>query len=406
MLSKLKKSRIVKKIVRLLSFLLGFLPASKKLIIFESYLGRQYACNPKAIYEYMCEHYSDYTMYWSVQSKYLKNFEGTGTNTVRRYSVKWFFLMARARFWVSNTRMTLVIPKPRHTTYVQTWHGTPLKKLALDMQEVHMPKTTTEKYKKNFSKESSRWDYLISANEYSSEIFKRAFGFEKEMLEYGYPRNDVLYKGNRAENISNIKERLGIAPHKKVILYAPTWRDNQYYSVGHYKLDLALDLAKLQEMYSEKYVIVLRMHYIVSESFDLQPYEGFVYDFSNKEDISDLYLISDLLITDYSSVFFDYANLQRPIMFYTYDIEEYANVLRGFYFDLEKEAPGPLVKNMDELLEMLDEFDRHQEFLAYREKYSDFYNKFCYLEDGNATRNVVEHVFLESKLKRTSYDMG
>ncbi len=384
---------VVKRVVTFLSFLLGMLPVSKKLIIFESFLGRQYGCNPKAIYEYMCENYPDYKMYWSVDSNYLKNFEGTNIKVIKRYSLKWVYLLARAKFWITNTRMTLSIPKSSHTIYLQTWHGTPLKKLVFDMEEVHMPGTTTEEYMKDFYNESRRWDYLISANQYSSEIFKRAFRFEKEILEQGYPRNDILYYGNTLENITRIKKKLGIPQDKKVILYAPTWRDNQFYSEGHYKIDLALDLARLQEKYRDDYVIILKMHYVVSENFDLKSYEEFVYDFSD-EDIQGLYLVADLLITDYSSVFFDYANLQRPILFYAYDIEEYKSTLRGFYFDLEKEGPGPIVKDMDALMDKLEEFDSYHTFQKYSEKYQDFYCKYCNLENRNSTRKIVEYVLL------------
>lgn len=394
MLTKLKKLPITQAITKVCFVLLGYLPADKKLIIFESFLGKQYSCNPKAIYEYMQEHHPEYKMYWSVDPRYIKNFEGTGVQVLRRFSLKWFYLLARAKFWVTNSRMPLWIPKPRHTTYVQTWHGTPLKKLAFDIKEVHMPGVTTEKYKQEFYHESRNWDYLLSPNGYSSEIFRRAFRFEKELLECGYPRNDVLHNGNTEENITTIKKKIGIPLDKKVILYAPTWRDNQFYKVGHYKFDLPLDLEKLQNMYGDKYIILLRMHYLVAENFDLTPYKGFAYDFSNRVDINDLYLVSDILVTDYSSVFFDYANLQRPIVFYTYDIDEYRETLRGFYFDLEEEAPGPLVKDMGSFLEVLEEFDEKGEFQNYQEKYNEFYYKYCYLEDGSSAKKVVHHVFL------------
>ncbi len=383
-------------IIKIFFTVVGYLPPFKKVIIFESYSGKQYSCNPRAIYEYMCEHHPEYKMYWSVDKNYVDNFDGESVNVLKRYTAKWLFLLAFARFWVINSRMPVTIPKPKHTIYIQTWHGTPLKKLVFDMEEVHMPKITEEKYKGDFYKESRNWNYLLSPNSYSSEIFRRAFRFEKELLESGYPRNDVLYNGDTKENIESIKKKLGIPFDKKVVLYAPTWRDNQFYGVGQYKFDLPLDLKKLHKLYGDKYVILLRMHYLVAESFDLESYQGFAYDFSQKVDINDLYLVSDLLITDYSSVFFDFANLKRPMMFYTYDIEEYRNVLRGFYFDIEKESPGPLVKDMDGLLKVLEEFDKCGAFLDYQEKYQDFYQKYCYLESGNSAQQVVRHTILEN----------
>src|SRR5699024_1820814 len=147
---------------------------------------------------------------------------------------------------------------------------------------------------------------------YSTQIFKRAFDFRKTVIESGYPRNDILYTHNNEQSILEIKAKLNIPLNKKVILYAPTWRDDDYYRVGQYKFTLQLDLNKLQNKLGDDYVVLLRMHYLVAEKLELSGHEDFVYDFSTYNDINELYLVSDLLITDYSSVFFDYANLKRP----------------------------------------------------------------------------------------------
>lgn len=368
----------------------SYLPVKKKLIMFESFLGKQYSCNPRAIYEYMKEHRKEYIMYWSVDKRYTQYFKENNIPHVERFSLKWLFYMARAEFWITNSRLPLWLPKPKHTTYIQTWHGTPLKKLALDMNEVHMPGTNTEKYKRNFIKESSKWDYLISPNAYSTEIFRRAFRFQKRIIESGYPRNDFLYNYN-PEDVEKIKRNLKLPADKKVILYAPTWRDNQYYRVGKYKFQLQLDLEKMQKALGEEYVLLLRMHYLVAESFDLEDYKGFAFDVSHVNDIRELYVISDILITDYSSVFFDYANLRRPMLFYVYDIEEYQDVLRGFYFDIEKESPGPLVYTTDEIIEKINKIGAKGYKLP--ETFERFYQKFCYLEDGKAAQRVVEEIF-------------
>src|SRR5699024_2032703 len=132
--------------------------------------------------------------------------------------------------------------------------------------------------------------------------------------------------------------------------YAPTWRDNDFYAIGRYKLNLQLDLEKMQEQLGGDYIVLIRAHYLVAEHLDLTSFKGFVQDVSLYPDINELYLMSDLLITDYSSVFFDYANLERPMIFFTYDIESYRDELRGFYFDFENEAPGPIVKTTDEVI--------------------------------------------------------
>ncbi|MCY7918085.1 CDP-glycerol glycerophosphotransferase family protein [Bacillus vallismortis] len=385
-----KISGMVKRAYYFTFGLAGKLPVKKKTVIFESFAGKQYSCNPRAIYEYMKEHHPEYNLVWSVNPGYTEIFEEKNVPYINRFTLKWLFAMARAEYWVVNSRLPLWIPKPKHTTYVQTWHGTPLKRLAVDMEEVHMPGTNTEKYKQNFTKEASKWDYLISPNRYSTEIFARAFQFNKTMIESGYPRNDFLYTDNRPKTMKDIKKKLNIPEDKKVILYAPTWRDNEFYATGKYKFQLQMDLDKMLEKFGEDSVILLRMHYLVAESFDFEKYEGFIFDVSLYPDIRELYVISNILITDYSSVFFDYANLRRPIIFYTYDIENYRDTLRGFYFDLEREAPGKLVYNELELMEEIERVLRNPQL---HKNYESFYEKFCSFEDGKASERVVKSIF-------------
>jgi CDP-glycerol glycerophosphotransferase (TagB/SpsB family) len=383
----IKKKGLIKRLYKKVFTLVGMLPADNKLVMFESFLGKQFSCNPRAIYEYLQTNHPEYKLVWSVDKRYADDFKRKNLPYIERFSVKWLFHMARARYWVSNSRLPLWIPKPAHTIYLQTWHGTPLKKLAMDMEEVHMPGTNTETYKNNFYKESRNWDYLISPNRYSTEIFKRAFQFDKEMIESGYPRNDYLLQFNNEESIMQVKRRLKLPLDKKIVLYAPTWRDNEFYGKGRYKFDIKLDMEKMQEELGEEYIIILRMHYLISENLDLTKLKGFAYNFSHHEDIRELYLISDQLITDYSSVFFDYANLKRPMIFFAYDIASYRDQLRGFYFDFEKEAPGPIVKTTDQVIEQI----RHLENQPLN--YQDFHQTFCYLEEGISSERVVKAVF-------------
>ncbi|MCC3648541.1 CDP-glycerol glycerophosphotransferase family protein [Cytobacillus oceanisediminis] len=389
--TKIKRSNMLKRLYLITFKMVSLFPADPKVIVFESFLGKQYSCNPRAIYEYLKKHNPDYKMFWSVDPQYASAFRGKDVAVINRFSIKWLFIMARAKYWVFNSRMPAWIPKPAHTTYLQTWHGTPLKKLAADMDEVHMPGTTTEDYKRNFLRESSRWDYLISPNEYSTEIFRRAFDFKEEMIESGYPRNDFLFNCNNEQTINELKKKLGIPLEKKVILYAPTWRDNEFYQVGKYKFNLKLDLDLMQEKLGEDYIILLRMHYLIAENMDLSSYEGFAYNVSQHEDIRELYLISDILITDYSSVFFDFANLRRPMIFFVYDIDQYRDQLRGFYFDFESSAPGPLIKTTDQCIREILNLENNGFSLP--ENFEEFFRKFCYLEAGESSKRVVDKIF-------------
>lgn len=378
----------------LLFNLVGLLPIKRNLIIFESFLGKQYSDNPRAIYEYIRVHHPEYELLWSVDKRFSKRFQEANIPFVNRFSVKWLFIIPRAHYWVINSRMPYWIRKPKHTIYLQTWHGTPLKKLAADIEEIHMPGTTTKKYKESFYKEANNWDYLISPNSYSTDIFERAFQYDRgKILETGYPRNDFLINNNTPEDVTMLKDTLGIPKDKKVILYAPTWRDNDYFEVGKYKFTLNINFEQLQRELGEEYVILLRLHYLIANKIDVSTYKDFVFDFSAHDDIRELYIISDLLITDYSSVFFDYLCLKRPIIFYTYDIDAYRDQLRGFYFDFEMDAPGPLVKTTEQLIDTILKMDLTGNVTS--EVLLRFHKKFCHLENGRSTERVVKSVFSE-----------
>lgn len=383
---KLKKT--VKKAVMLLYRIeIRILPVNRKIIVFESNMGRNYTGNPKAVYEEMVKQGLDkkYRCYFMLDNT-ATEIPGNGVK-VRRTRLHYFFLMGIAGVWVSDSRMPNYIRKRKGVHYIQTWHGTPLKKLALDMDSVNMAgETDIEKYKRSFFVNTRTWDYLISQNHYSTEIFRRAFAFDKTMLEIGYPRNDVLFYGNNTEYIRNLKKQFGLPLDRKVILYAPTWRDNEYYSKGAYKFKSPMDFSLLQKELGEEYVCIVKYHYLVQDNIDWSTYGGFVYEFNMCEDISSLYLISDILITDYSSVMFDYSLLRRPMFFYTYDLEEYRDNLRGFYFDFLAEAPGPIVATTEELVASVKNYERS----VYEEKYNAFMLKYNHADDGKASAKVSE----------------
>ena len=272
---------------------------------------------------------------------------------------------------------------------LETWHGTPLKRLVFDMDDVH---SANPKYKQIVYKQSRKWDYLLSDNGFSTEVFQSCFMFDKEkILELGYPANDPMYDKNLDVKAAELKRKIGVPLDKKVLLYAPTWRDDNMYGAGEYKFELALDLNRLHKEFGDEYVILLRMHYWVVDQLDLNGLEDFVINVSKYSDITDIYLISDICMTDYSSVFFDYANLRRPILFYMYDLEKYRDVLRGFYLDINKDLPGPILTTNDEVVDALKNIDEIKR--NYNSKYETFYNRFCHVDDGNAAKRVCEKVF-------------
>lgn len=379
---------IVKKCIVLIYIILNkVLPLQKKTIVFGSNLGRNYSGNPKAIYENMVEQGLDqiYHIVWFFENE---NTKIPGNAKIAKYGrFKYLYYMAVAKVWVFDCRQPKFLAKRKGVTYIQTWHGTPLKKLALDMKEVTMAEgKDTDEYKKDFYDNAQTWDYLLSQNSYSTAIFRRAFAFYKTMVEVGYPRNDILFTGNNEETIKELKIELGLPLDKKVILYAPTWRDDEFYCQGSYKFNPSLAFHMFMEKLREEYVCIVKYHYLIQDSIDWADYKGFIYDYDKSYDIANLYLVSDMLITDYSSVMFDYSLLNRPMFFYAYDLEKYKDILRGFYFDFVSDVPGPISLKTEDLIDDILHYDAND----YRAKYTRFHEKYNHLDNGHASEKVVE----------------
>ena len=364
-------------------------------VFIESFFGKSYSDSPKYLYEYLQKTRGDKYRYIWVLNKKSPALAKTGKHTrVKMNSLRYVYYASRCGYRIFNVRQPAWNKKRPGVVFLETWHGTPLKKLAFDMDDIT---SASQNHKTLFYKHSREWNYLISANRFSTDVFERAFVYNRDkILEYGYPRNDILYAENRDEIAAEVKKEFGIPEGKRVILYAPTWRDNQFYDRGKYKFTLALDLGRLQKEFGEDSVILLRTHYYIADILDLTEYEGFVYNGSQYEDISRLYLASDICITDYSSVFFDFANLKRPILFYAYDFDEYADEIRGMYMDMEKELPGPILRTNDAVVEALHNMDAITE--TYRERYEEFYERFCSVDDGHACERVIEKVFGEREV--------
>ncbi|MCR5431329.1 MAG: bifunctional glycosyltransferase family 2 protein/CDP-glycerol:glycerophosphate glycerophosphotransferase [Lachnospiraceae bacterium] len=370
-------------------------PIRKEVILFECFFGRSYGDNPRAMYEYIQKTYPDkYLCVWSMAKKHGSKIPYKH-KTVKRFGLRYAYYIARSKFFIFNTKQPGWMRKREGQVFLETWHGTPLKKLAFDMEDNF---SASPGYKKHIYSKTRSWDYLVAANSFSSEVFRRCFMFENKMLEYGYPRNDVLHGADRDERAAAIRKKIGIPKEKKTILYAPTWRDDEYYAAGEYKFTLQLDLELLRKKLGESYAVLLRTHYYIADKLDISGLDGFAYNLSKYPDIADIYLISDICITDYSSVFFDYANLKRPMLFYTYDIDKYRDILRGFYFDMESTVPGPLLYTSEEVADAILGIDELTE--RFKERYEAFYERFCSWEDGHACANIYDEVFVRGEEER------
>lgn len=377
------------------------IPVESNLFLFESYMGRQYACSPKAIYQEMIQdpRFRDCKFVWAFINTEAKREvpELQKAELVTYGSAEYYQYCAKAGCIITNSNLAYRVCKKRGQIFVQCWHGTPLKRLRCDIEAErgNAYNTLKEIHWKN-DIDIIRYDFFLSPSAFASEKFSTAFrikalGLESILLEAGYPRNDFLYRYNQ-EALQLIKMRLGLKGNKKkVILYAPTFRDNQHEAGAGYVYQTVVDFDRMQKELGHEYVILFRAHYFVANQFDFEKYKGFVYDMSQIDDINYLYIISDLLVTDYSSVFFDYANLVRPIIFYMYDLDQYETEIRGFYLSLD-DLPGPIVRNEDELIRAIYQNDTAEE-----ETFRKFNGRFNYLEDGQASKRTVDKILEKRK---------
>lgn len=353
-------------------------------IFFEAWKGRQYSDSPRAIFEELQRRGDPRRMVWAVESHAVETPDGV--ETVITGGSDYFQQLGRARWVVSNDSMPTHYVKREGSHYGQTWHGTPLKRIAFDMPSLQM---SNKNYLEQFSHEVTKWDALVSPNPFSTEIFTRAFRYSGPVLEIGYPRNDIFFhEAEREARAAAVRERLGLPEGRRVVLYAPTWRDNQYDKSGRYRFAMKLDLERMYRKLKDEAVLLIRGHQLVAQRVDTSFFGGFVRNVSTYPDISDLYLIADVLVTDYSSVMFDFVSTGRPMLFYTYDLEAYRDDLRGFYLDFETDAPGPLLMHTDEVVEALRSLPEVAR--ASEARYAAFRDRFAGLEDGGASGRFID----------------
>lgn len=407
-----KHNIVIRKFVRHIIFLRRYLKywivkktskTDDKLICFKSFSGKSYSCSPKAIYEYMLtqDKYKDYKFVWAFREpdkyRFLEN--NRNTKVIHNKGRAYYKVMASSKYWIHNYRIADHIYPKDDQIYVQCWHGTPLKRLGYDIEKFDNALNTIEELRFKYKVDAKKFRYFISPSAFASKKFVsawnlKAIGKENSIIEQGYPRNDRLFHYS-SDDVLNIKSKLGIEnTNKKVILYAPTWRDNQHDSSVGYTYKTEIDFDNLQKAVGDDCIILFRAHYLVANCFDFEKYNGFIYNVSKYDEINDLYIVSDALLTDYSSVFFDYANLKKPMIFYMYDFDAYKNEIRDFYIDID-ELPGPIITSRDEQ-QLVQEIRSLRDMDAYNKKYgrkyAEFHNKYNYLDDGNAAKRVIEEI--------------
>jgi CDP-glycerol glycerophosphotransferase len=350
-------------------------------VYFESFYGRGATCNPRAIDAEVARTRPDLTRYWGVVDAATPVPEGAVA--VVRGTREWWEARAGARWVVANDWLRRQFEPQHDQVVLQTWHGSMLKRIGLDR-----PKVPAEK-RRVIDVERAKWDLLLSQNRHSTDILRSAYAWEGPILEEGYPRNDPLTPGStQAGDGAAIRAALGIGPSQRAVLYAPTWRENMTTMVTF------LDLERLAASLGPDHVILLRGH-SRTVAFGASVKMRGVIDVTTYPEVTDLFLAADALITDYSSVMFDYSVTRRPMIFYVPDMDAYRDSLRGVYFDLSEVAPGPVLDDQDDVADAVRALDQAGD--RYAALYERWVGRFNHHDDGRSAERVTEQLLAFEK---------
>jgi CDP-glycerol glycerophosphotransferase len=373
-------------------------------VLYDCFDGREYSDSPRALHEELVRRDAPFDHLWVVRDR---AFQVPDTAVpLRQGSRDYYEALGRARYVVTNDHWPRWFARRRGQTCVQTWHGVPLKRHGLALADWPM---AVRQYRRVLSQRSENWEYVVSPGDFASPILEQAFPVEN-VVEAGMPRTDIFYRPDRDGRAAEVKRRLGLG-EERVVLYAPTYRDHLDYRIGYrvvqprdaraygadlgyrdgYRIGPLLDIGALGSALSEDQILLVRKHPRVSDPPPLGAAEGRVRDVSGFPDAVGLLLVADVLVTDYSSLMFDFACLGRPLVFFTPDLEDYRDRIRGFSIDFEAVAPGPLLRTTAEVAAALGDLDTVS--AEYGKRYESFVASFCSLSDGRASSRVVERVF-------------
>lgn len=373
-------------------------------VVYDCFGGREYSDSPRAIHEELVRRGAPLEHLWIVRDEAFAVPETAVP--VREGSREHYEALARSRYVVANDHWPRWFQRRADQTCVQTWHGFPLKLHGHSLAD--RPKALRA-YRRVLDQKAENWQYVVSPAGSATPILERAFPVGAEVIESGLPRTDLLLRPDREQLAEDVKRRLGVAG-KRVVLYAPTYRDHLDYRPGRrpgqlrdspvYSVEFAredsyrfaelLDVAALRPALGDDHVVLFKKHRRILDSLPASV-EPFVLDVSGFPDSTELLLAADVLVTDYSSLAFDFASTGRPIVFFTPDLEDYRDQIRGFSIDFETEAPGPLLRTSEDVVEALRDPEAVAE--AHRDGYERFVAAYCSLQDGEAAARVVERVF-------------
>lgn len=350
-----------------------FLKVDQNLVVFVSFMGKGFNDSPRAIYDYMMGHdeYKKYRCVWAFENPG----EFVDLDSVRIDSFSYFKTVLKAKYWITNTNIERGLKfKKKDQVFLNTWHGIALKHIGNDCPG-----------RKDF--DFRKTDYLVVSGDYDEKVFKSAFrAKEKSYLRCGMPRNEELWLAND-EKKKTLRSQMNVPEHKKVILYAPTWRDST--DCGRsYSIKPPIHFEEWKEQLGDDYIVFFRAHHQTTEVLGVK-FNEFVRDVSDYPAVNDLMIASDILITDYSAIAFDYSVLCRPIFCYAYDYDEYL-AERGTYFEIDDRYPNKSCRDEGELLSRIKKCDYEKECNNTRS----FRDRFIQYGVG-ATETCVKAVFGE-----------
>jgi CDP-glycerol glycerophosphotransferase len=376
----------------------------RDVVLYDCFGGREYSDSPRAIHEELVRRKAPYRHLWVVRNGASE--VPRTAETVQELTREYYEAFATARYIVANDGWPRWFARRPDQTCVQTWHGAPLKRQGCDLAE--WPHAFRA-YRRALRQRAENWQYVVSPGPFATPILERAYPVGGQVVETGLPRTDLLLRPNGDRSSEELRSRLGLEG-KRVVLYAPTYRDHLDYRLGYrllelrdlptyraalayrdrYRLGQLLDVAALQTALGDDYVVLFRKH---PRIIDVLPAEAAasVRDVSELPDAIALLRVTDVLVTDYSSLTFDFASTGRPIIFYTPDLEDYRDEIRGFSIDFESVAPGPLLRTADDAIEAVRDADTLR--AAHQERYDRFVESYCSLQDGRASARLVERVF-------------
>ncbi|MCW6095804.1 CDP-glycerol glycerophosphotransferase family protein [Clostridium botulinum] len=368
---------------KILFKLFSLLPLKENTIILECDYGKGFYGNLLYIYNEMINQELSFNIIIPInRGKKINLKKSKNTRVIKTKSLKHIYYLATSRYWITNNHYYYFLKPRKETIFINTWHALgAFKKFGIDSAK-------NENDIKRFYNEGKNIDYLLVSSSKLRGIYSKALNVEeKKIISLGVPRTDPLFNNKYKEKVKKrFLHKVEMMKEKKVILYAPTFRDNEKKS-----FKLKLDLMKMKENLGSNYIVFLKLHPIIRNEVNIpKEVNNFVFDVKD-ENINNLMIVSDILITDYSSIVFEYSLLKKPIIFYAYDYYEYSKKMRGFYFEYLNFIPGPMVKTTEEVISIIkkNKFDIN--------KIEQFSKKFCEFQDCNSAKRFIDYFFYNYK---------